>query len=190
MSIENQILERSAARCELCSSSKELAVYDVQPNDGPSLESSILLCKTCHDHILQPTHTEANHWYALNESMWSEHEAVKVLVYRVLKGLRGNPWATDLLAQLYLEDSTQAWAEAGMFRAEEGKIRVVDSNGTVLEEGDTVTLIKDLDVKGANFTAKRGTTVKNISLTDDPMLIEGRVNGTRIVLVTAYLKKA
>ncbi len=190
MSIESQILERCTARCELCSSKSELAVYDVQPNAGPGLESSIMLCKTCLEHILQPTRLEINHWYGLNESMWSEHEAVKVVVYRVLKGLGPNPWATDLLAQLYLEDATQAWAEAGILRAEEGKIRVVDSNGTVLEEGDTVTLIKDLDVKGANFTAKRGTTVKNISLTDDPKLIEGRVNGMRIVLVTAYLKKA
>ena len=65
-----------------------------------------------------------------------------------------------------------------------------DSNGTILEAGDTVTLIKDLVVKGAGFTAKRGTVVKNISLTDNPKHIEGRVNGTRIVLVSAYLKKA
>jgi protein PhnA len=55
--------------------------------------------------------------------------------------------------------------------------------------GDNVTLIKDLDVKGGNFTAKRGTPVRNISLTDNPEHIEGRVNGVRIVLLTCYLKK-
>jgi protein PhnA len=47
-----------------------------------------------------------------------------------------------------------------------------------------------LVVKGANFTAKRGTTVKNISLTDNPEHIEGKVNGTRIVLLSKFLKKA
>jgi len=50
-------------------------------------------------------------------------------------------------------------------------------------------LIKDLDVKGAGFTAKRGTVVKNITLTDNPLHIEGRVNGVRIVLVADFLKK-
>ena len=65
-----------------------------------------------------------------------------------------------------------------------------DSNGATLSAGDTVTLIKDLVVKGANFTAKRGTTVKNISLSDNPEHIEGKVNGTRIVLLTQFLKKA
>ncbi|MGL5800184.1 MAG: PhnA domain-containing protein, partial [Plesiomonas sp.] len=57
-------------------------------------------------------------------------------------------------------------------------------------DGDSVTLIKDLVVKGANFTAKRGTMVKNITLTSNPEHIEGRVNGVHIVLVAAFLKKA
>lgn len=65
-----------------------------------------------------------------------------------------------------------------------------DSNGNALADGDTVTLIKDLDVKGMNFTAKRGTVVKNITLTSNPEHIEGKVNGTTIVLVTRFLKKA
>jgi len=59
-----------------------------------------------------------------------------------------------------------------------------------LQAGDNVTLIKDLDVKGANFTAKRGTMVRGIGLTDNPEHIEGRVNGTRIVIISAYTKKA
>ncbi|MNH11503.1 hypothetical protein D3C79_710190 [compost metagenome] len=66
----------------------------------------------------------------------------------------------------------------------------VDSNGAVLQEGDSVTLIKDLDVKGGGFTAKRGTLVKGIRLTNNPLHIEGKVNGVQIVLVAAYLKKA
>ena len=52
-----------------------------------------------------------------------------------------------------------------------------------------MTLIKDLDVKGAGFTAKRGTVVKNIIVGDDPEHIEGRVNKTKIYLKTCFLKK-
>ncbi len=65
-----------------------------------------------------------------------------------------------------------------------------DSNGTILSDGDSVTLIKDLEVKGGGFTAKRGTLVKGIRLTDDPGLVEGRVNKMAIYLKTEFLKKA
>ena len=65
-----------------------------------------------------------------------------------------------------------------------------DTNGVTLNSGDTVTIIKDLNVKGAGFTAKRGTAVRNISLTSNPEQIEGRVNGVKIVLLTCFLKKS
>ena len=65
-----------------------------------------------------------------------------------------------------------------------------DSNGAVLSQGDTVTLIKDLPVKGAGFTAKRGTAVRGIALVpDDAGQIEGRVDGQRIVILTEFVKK-
>ena len=64
-----------------------------------------------------------------------------------------------------------------------------DSNGGVLNEGDSVKVIKDLKVKGASSTIKRGTVVKNIRLTDDPNEIEGRTNKMTIVLKTQFLKK-
>ena len=64
-----------------------------------------------------------------------------------------------------------------------------DNNGTTLLEGDSVTIIKDLVVKGANFTAKRGTMVRNIRLTEDPKFIEGKVNGSHIVIIAEYVKK-
>lgn len=65
-----------------------------------------------------------------------------------------------------------------------------DCNGTELKDGDTVTLIKDLDVKGAGVTIKRGTTVKNISLTNDPELIDCRTKEVKgLVLKTCFVKK-
>lgn len=70
-------------------------------------------------------------------------------------------------------------------------IKVKDSNGTILNEGDTVTLIKDLKVKGSSTVLKRGTVVKNIRLTDDPDEIEGRTDKVKgLVLRTEFLKKA
>lgn len=67
---------------------------------------------------------------------------------------------------------------------------VKDSNGNKLSDGDSVTVIKDLKVKGSSITLKRGTMVKNIKLTDDEEEVDCRVNGTSIVLKTCFLKKA
>lgn len=66
-----------------------------------------------------------------------------------------------------------------------------DSNGNVLSDGDSVTLIKDLKVKGANVTLKRGTMVKNIRLTFNPEEIECNAEKVKgLVLRTEFLKKA
>lgn len=68
---------------------------------------------------------------------------------------------------------------------------VKDSNGNKLAEGDSVSLIKDLPVKGTNITLKRGTVIKNIRLTDNPEEIECRVEKIKgLVLKTCFLKKA
>ena len=67
---------------------------------------------------------------------------------------------------------------------------VRDSNGTLLNEGDSVTIIKDLKVKGSNVTLKRGTMIKNIRLGDGDEAVEGhsdKVKGLR--LNPAFLKK-
>jgi protein PhnA len=90
-----------------------------------------------------------------------------------------------------LDDETLAWAKSsGDGIADEDKLIHLDSNGSVLQNGDTVVLIKDLDVKGANFTAKRGTAVRNIRLVhDNPEQIEGKINGQGIVILTQYVKK-
>jgi protein PhnA len=68
-------------------------------------------------------------------------------------------------------------------------MEVRDSNGNILSEGDSVTVIKDLKVKGSSSVIKRGTTVKNIRLTDDEKEIEGKVEKTVMVLKTEFLKK-
>jgi protein PhnA len=68
-------------------------------------------------------------------------------------------------------------------------MEVKDSNGTILQDGDSVTVIKDLKVKGSSITLKRGTTIKKIRLTDDADEVDCRVEGSNIVLKTMFLKK-
>jgi len=116
--------------------------------------------------------------------MWSEIPAVQVVSYRLLKKLNNQ----ELLDMLYLEDDIKAWADSEVESSETQELPK-DSNGTVLNQGDSVTIIKDLEVKGANFTAKRGTLVKGIILNGNPEQVEGKVNGTRIVLLSCFLKK-
>jgi protein PhnA len=68
---------------------------------------------------------------------------------------------------------------------------VKDSNGSALAEGDSVTVIKDLKVKGVATDLKRGTLLKNIRLVeDDDDVIECRVAGSTLVLKVCFLKKA
>jgi protein PhnA len=70
-------------------------------------------------------------------------------------------------------------------------IKVRDSNGAELAEGDSVTLIKDLKLKGSSTVLKRGTVIKNIHLTDNEDEIEGRTDKVKgLVLRTEFLKKA
>lgn len=71
------------------------------------------------------------------------------------------------------------------------EIIVRDSNGATLTDGDSVTLTKDLKVKGANATLKRGTLVKGIRLTNNPAEVECNTKQVKgLVLRTEFLKKA
>lgn len=189
MKFEKELYSRANKACELCSSQEALNAFPVSPYEDNSLEHSALICQTCSEQITGEKDLKPNHWHCLNQSMWSEFPPVQVLAWRQLKKLSNESWAMDLLDQFYMDEDTEKWASSGLEQASEQK-PTKDSNGSILEAGDNVTLIKDLVVKGANFTAKRGTMVRNIRLTDDPEHIEGRVNGTMIVLVSKFLKKS
>jgi protein PhnA len=189
MRIKEELITRSNNQCELCQSTENLDVFDVTPSDG-SAQQALYVCETCRTQIANPQNLNAAHWRCLSDTMWSETPAVQVMSYRLLSALG----ESDLVDMMYLEEDVKRWADAGMLKAvassTDGTVVHRDSNGTILNQGDTVTLIKDLDVKGAGFTAKRGTIVKNIHLTDDAKFIEGKINGTQIVLVAEYMKKS
>ncbi|WP_069300735.1 PhnA domain-containing protein [Neptunicoccus sediminis] len=167
--------------CALCQSADAVAPFEV-PRDG--IAHSVDLCEIC---TAQQSGTPvATHWRCLSSAMWSEDPATQVLAYRMLCRLEGEGWARDLKDMLYLDEDTLAWAEAGIARETGHR----DSNGVPLATGDNVVLIKDLPVKGAGFTAKRGTAVRGISIVpDNPAHIEGRVEGQRIVILTEFVKK-
>lgn len=191
MALFDSLLSRAQHKCELCGSPEGLSLYETNPDKRADENSALVICSLCKSQLDTPTQLDPNHWRCLNESMWSEHAPVQIMAYRALSLLKSEAWARDLLDQLFLEDELLEKAKAGLPVEEEtdSSEPTRDSNGSQLFEGDSVTLIKDLDVKGAGFTAKRGTLVKNISLTNNPKHIEGKVNGIQIVLVAAYLKK-
>lgn len=164
--------------CDLCGSEEGLTAYTVAPKD-----ETITICITCASSIEDPM-TEEKHWNCLHDSMWSTEPAVQVMAFRLLTKLG----AQDQLDMLYLEDDVKVWAEDGLNEEKQEPTR--DANGTILVEGDSVSIIKDLVVKGAGFTAKQGTTVKNIRMAPgDPLHIQGKVNGTSIFIISAFLKK-
>ncbi|MDQ6969564.1 MAG: PhnA domain-containing protein [Mariprofundus sp.] len=197
MSIEKELLERSESKCELCGAENDLTVYAVPSSADSSADSCVLLCDDCRGQIDAPDTVDVNHWRCLNDSMWSAVPAVQVMAWRMLTRLKGEGWPQDLLDMMYMEDDVKTWAEAagdgvdGDNEDETDVVKHVDSNGAVLQAGDTVTLIKDLNVKGGGFTAKRGTAVRGISLVgDNAEHIEGRVSGQLIVILTQFVKKS
>ena len=102
-------------------------------------------------------------------------------------GAEANRWFGD-------QQEARAWLESirSIFENASGSedaIVVLDSNGTPLLEGDSVTVIKDLKVKGGSSDLKRGTLIRKIHLTSDPALIECKVDGSVLVLRTEFLKK-
>jgi len=193
MSLLQELQDRSGNQCELCTSTTNLSIYEVKPTltGGGGVDGSLLACETCIDQIDNPENTDANHWRCLNDSMWSEHRAVKVVALRLLSRLRKEGWPQDLLDMMYLEDDDLRFAkETGDHLEESEKIIHRDANGAILEAGDSVVLIKDLKVKGSSMVAKQGTAVRRISLDrENAKYIEGKVGPTQIVIITDYVKK-
>lgn len=174
--------------CELCSSAEGVTLLEVAPSDG-SEDQGVYVCSTCKGQI-ESGELDETHFNCLNDSMWSETPAVAVLSYRLLNALGRQ----DLVDMMYMEDDVKSWADAqsiGSDASDENAVVHKDANGVTLATGDTVVITKDLDVKGTTFVAKRGTAVRNIGLVqNDSTLIEGRVNGVKIQILTKFLKKS
>lgn len=192
MSLESNLQDRSNNQCELCAAVNNLSAYQVPPvASNQTMDNCILVCETCKKQIENPDKIDANHWRCLNDSMWSEVDAVKVMAWRMLNRLKAEGWTQDLLDMMYLEDDVRKWAEATGEGEDTAQVVHKDANGVVLQAGDTVVIIKDLNVKGSSLVAKRGTAVRNITLVhDNADQIEGRVEGQQIVILTQFVKKS
>jgi len=178
MALSRELEKRCNSSCELCGATEHLDTYVVGPKSGESLEHQVAACTTCSTQLNDTDQIDGNHWRCLNDSMWSQEPAVQVVAYRMLHQLKSKTdWSADLIEMMYLDDDTKSWAEDGI-EDESDLVVHKDSNGVILAAGDTVTLIKDLKVKGASLVAKRGTAVRRIRLVrDNANHIEGKVEG-------------
>ena len=171
--MDKELAARSGGQCEFCGAGEAVEAVDVPP------AGEVALCAVCRGEA----EAEAGHWRCLEGAAWSDVPAVQLAVWRKL-GTLDEGWAAEARAGMMLSDEVQGWTEVA------GSVVHKDANGAVLAQGDTVVLVKDLVVKGANFTAKRGTAVRGISLVaDNAAQIEGRVEGQRIVILTEFVKK-
>ncbi|MAO11681.1 MAG: PhnA protein [Flavobacteriaceae bacterium] len=191
MSLERDLSKRAENKCELCGSEENLSIFTIPDSPTEGLKASILLCATCKEQIEDETKRDPNHWRCLNDSMWSTIPAVQVMAWRMLQRLKSEGWPQDLLDMMYMEDETRKWAKASGDGVDKSNAIVHrDSNGNILEAGDSVVLIKDLKVKGSSMVAKQGTAVRRISLDhENEKYIEGKVDGQQIVIITDFVKK-
>lgn len=191
MKTEADLRARSGNKCELCDSVEQLRVYEVPPAASNEANREILACETCLAQIEKKQELDSAHWQCLTTSMWSEFPAVQVVAWRMLNRFRNESWAADSLDMLYLDEELLEFAKLSGDHTGDGSIELhKDCNGNVLVTGDTVTLIKDLDVKGSSLNAKIGTAVRNIRLVHDNIeQIEGKVDGQTIVILTKFVKK-
>ena len=191
MKIEEVIQKRAEEKCELCKGTDTLKMYEVLSPNGTTEENCILICAKCTAQIEKKEELDSKHWQCLAESMWNEVPGIQIVAWRMLNRLRNESWAMDNLDMLYLDDEKLAWAKATGDHESDGSVDLhKDSNGHVLQNGDSVVLIKSLDVKGSTINAKLGTVVRNIRLVDNNTeQIEGRIEGQVIVILTKYVRK-
>ena len=191
MRLENELKSRSLNSCELCKTTEKLKIYTLQPSRGINLSDSIYACIICISQIENSSLISPNHWRCINESMWSEFSAVKVISWRMLNRTISSGWSQGLLDMIYLSSDDLEWAKA-LGDGVEDDIKLIhrDVNGVILKSGDSVVLVKDLKVKGSSMTAKQGVAIRKISLDhENDNYIEGKICGQNIVIITKYVKK-
>lgn len=189
--MEQQLLDRSENKCELCQLAESLKLYEVLPQTGRTEDNCIMICDKCLGQIEKTEELDVKHLNCLRTSMWSAVPGVQVVTWRLLNRLKDESWATDSIDMMYMDEETLAWAQAGADEESTGSDEVhKDCNGQILEAGNSVVLTKTLDVKGSSLSAKLGTVVKNIRLVEDNTdQIEGKIEGQTIVILTKFVRK-
>lgn len=191
MKLEDILLKRSENKCELCGSATTLSMYEAPHAKHHDEEGCLMVCNKCLSQIEKKEELDGKHWSCLTTSMWSEVPSIQVVSWRMLNRLREESWASESLDMMYLDEERLEWAKKTGDHENDSSVDLhKDCNGQILQDGDSVVLIKSLDVKGSTLNAKMGTVVKNIKLVaDNTEQIEGKVEGQLIVILTKYVRK-
>ncbi|SEN98058.1 phosphonoacetate hydrolase [Niastella yeongjuensis] len=184
-SITGKLQERSQGSCELCTVEPAAVAYAVNPKNNDAIENEVALCNTCLAALDQQN--ADSHWQCLSGSIWNNEPSVQALSYRIMYSYKEKEWANEIMSSVELDEAVVNWALYPFQTKEAHK----DSNGTELVNGDTVVLTQNLNVRGTNFTAPKGTIVRKIRLVpDNTEQIEGKINEQTIVILTKYVRKS
>jgi protein PhnA len=185
MPISNELKERNSDLCELCNAEPAAHEYTVSPKNDDSIVNQVALCSVCLGSIDKKD--AGFYWRCLEGSIWNPEPGVQALSYRILHQYKEEDWANNLINSVDLDENVINWA---MSAFETPDVHM-DAFGNKLENGDTIVLTEQLNVKGTSFTASKGTVVKKIKLVhDNHEQIEGKINDQTIVILTKFVKKS
>ena len=183
--ITSKLKDRCEGLCELCTAETASIAFAVSPKNNDAIENEVAICQTCFNGL--ENKNMADHWQCLGGSIWNTGPSVQALSYRILYGNREQDWASDMMNSVELSEDIIQWALSAYQIKELHK----DSNGTELLNGDTIVLTQQLNVKGANFMAPKGTIVKKIRLVPDNVeQVEGKINDQTIVILTKFVRRS
>ena len=183
--LSEKLIQRCENSCELCASEQPATAYAVSPKNHDSIANEVAVCATCLQQLEQPSNPL--YWQCLAGSIWNTEPSVQALSYRILYGLKEEQWASEIITSVEPGEEVINWALSAYAVTAEH----TDSNGQKLQNGDTIVLTQQLNVKGASFNAPKGTIVRKIRLVpDNTDHIEGKINDETIVILTKYVRKS
>src|SRR5687768_3956220 len=132
--LQQELLERSGNKCELCESSAPISLYEVQPQTDSTEDNCFMICDKCLAQVTQTEALDSKHLSCLRTSIWSAVPGVQVITWRLLNRLKSEGWTADSLDAMYLDEETLAWAQAGL-ENEDNQTEDIhkDCNGAALQ---------------------------------------------------------
>lgn len=109
------LARRAKSKCELTGAAGvPLRPYEVPPvPPEPELDRILLLSEACHEALARPAGMDARAWRCLGEAVWSDFPALQVVAWRLLNHLaQRDDWARQILAEVFLDPETEAWARS------------------------------------------------------------------------------
>ncbi|MFN8277109.1 MAG: PhnA domain-containing protein [Chitinophagales bacterium] len=184
MSVSVSLQSRCDNTCELCSSAPPVSGFAVSPKEDGVVTNEVAVCGTCNEHIEKTDTTD--YWRCLEGAVWNPEPAVQALSYRLLHRC-GADWAEQIIQSVDWDEAVVDWAMSAFQQVDQH----LDAFGNKLENGYTVVLTENLNVKGTSFSAPKGTVVKKIRLVhDNTDQIEGKINEQTIVILTKFVRKS